>query len=222
VQGFLAPVQNRKARQRSIAVNADKYADMFEPMTHNILAKHTAAVAAGTDETAIDWYRVANSICHQFAQDYSVNLDTVIQVMAVLSPSNSWARNIQDTGDMLQSGDCSHPYGLCIEYARRILQGEHLRTVVKRGRKVRSFYACIAEPDRPGPVCIDRHAVVLATGAGSISELDGWLDLNATYQLTAAAYRTAARSLSLLPSELQAITWTQHRIDTGADRHDTF
>jgi hypothetical protein len=189
-------------------------------MQANILAKHDAAIAAGTDETAIDWYRVANSICRQFSQDYSVTPDTVYQVMAVLSPSNSWARNIQDTGDMLATNDCSHQYGNLIEYARRILQGEHLRSIVKRGRKVRSFYACIANPNAPGPVCVDRHAVVLATGT-PIQQLDGWLDLTATYQLTAAAYRSAARALSLLPSELQAITWTQHRIDTGAaDRHD--
>lgn len=216
--GYLSPAKNRKARQRAIANNADQYGDMFALMVANIRAVFEQA----EDEheayaEGIDWYRVAHTFAHQFALDYGVTFEIAAGVIAVLSPSTSWARNVQLAGDMLETGDCSHAYGNAIEQARRIIAGEPLDQVVKVGRKVRNFYRCILNPETAGHVCVDRHAVVLATGQ-PIATLDGWLDLVGTYQLTAAAYRTVARQVGLLPCQVQAITWVQHRKNTGADQ----
>lgn len=216
---FLHPAttSGRQVRQRAIARSLPT---VYDPVT--MIDRITATYYRATDdaEQAIDWYRTAHALCQDYARAYEVPFTVAAGVMAVLSPSTGWARNVQLTGDMLETGDCSHAYGNAIEQARRIIAGESLHAVVKVGRKVKSFYACIIDPDNKGAVCIDRHAIVLATGT-PIGELDKYLERPAAYVMAQAAYRTAARQLNLLPSELQAITWTQHRIETGADRHDT-
>ncbi len=211
---FIAPAKNRKSRQRAIANNRTKYAHLFDVMVANIT--NVFARAEHEHDSYIEglgWYANANSVAHELSQDHGVTLDTAIGVLAVLSPSTNWSRNIELAADMLATDDCSHAYGECIDKARRIIAGETVHDVTKVGRKVKSFAACITNPNNPGAVCVDRHAVVLATGT-PLSDLDGWLDLIGTYVLTAAAYRTVARTVGLLPSQVQAITWCQHRKET--------
>lgn len=211
---YLCPAKNRTARQNGIARNLLKYNDMLDVMVSNITATYLRAEDQyDAHAEGLGWYHNANSIARELAQTHDVPFTTAAGVLAVLSPSTNWSRNIALAEEMLATNDCSHAYGELIEKARRIIAGESLDEVMIRGRKVRNFYACIVDPSNPGAVCVDRHAVVLATGR-PIQALDGWLDLVGTYQLTAAAYRTVARTLGLLPSQVQAITWCQHRQET--------
>lgn len=217
---YLAPAKNRKSRQRAIARRRTSDADMFAVMVTNILATFAQAEDENESyEEGIGWYHVAHSIAHELAADNGVSFEVAAGVLAVLSPSTNWSRNIELAADMLSEGDCAHAYGECIEKARRIMAGESFDSVMIIGRKVRNFYACIVNPSNPGAVCVDRHAVVLATGR-PLSDLDGWLDLVGTYQLTAAAYRTAARKVGIRPSQMQAITWCQHRRNTNTYKGD--
>lgn len=216
---YLNPAKNRAARQRNIAASVAREADAFDGMVERILD----CVGRADDMTftyGLGWYQRAHDICQDMADRYGLPLETVVGVMAVLSPSCGWGRNVVLTESMLATGDCSHPHGQYIEYARRILGGESLDEVVKVGRKVRNFYRCIMRPDANGPCTVDRHAVVLATGL-AFADLNGFLDRIGVYQTVAAAYRTAGRRLGLSAAQVQAVAWTQHRIETGADRFDT-
>jgi hypothetical protein len=216
---YLTPAKNRPARQRNIAASLDRESDSFDGMVDRILECFDRADDA-TVAYGLGWYRRAHDICQDLAELYCVPFETVVAVMAVLSPSCGWARNVALTESMLATGDCSHPHGANTKKARRILAGESLDDVVACGRKVRNFYRCILDPDRSGACTVDRHAVVLATGLAFVA-LDGYLDRIGVYLMVAAAYRTAGRILGLSGAAVQAVTWTQHRIETGADRFDT-
>ena len=217
---YLTPARNRTSRQASIRRSTAANQDLFSLMLANIRAVFEQAEDEHESYAeGLAWYRVAHVFALELSQTYDITLEQAAGVIAVLSPSTNWSRNIALADELLSTGDCSHAYGECITKAKRILQGETLDDVVKIGRKVRNFYQCIMNPDTLGHVCIDRHAVVLATGL-PIQQLDGWLDLSATYQLTAAAYRTIAREVGLLPNQVQAITWCQHRRNTDTYKGD--
>lgn len=205
--------------RRSVGNLADAMQDI-EGMCENILTVWNEAddsdYAAGCR-----WYSDAYAMAVRIS-DYSVHghpdnvnaLDPeqVVGIMAVLSPSTDWDRNVKLAHDMVMTGDCSHAYGLCIERARAIREGEPVQTVLG-GRKVRSFYNCIMAQGQGGHVVVDRHAHAIALGVRA--PLGDWaaaaLDKPGRYQVVAAAYRYAARCAGISPAHMQATTWLHFR-----------
>ena len=136
---------------------------------------------------------------------------SIPSLLAALSPSTEIERNHELVDELIRLGDCSHAYGLCIERGRRILAGEPALTVLG-GRKTRAFYRNLLDPNRPGPVTIDRHAISLLYGL-KLGDTTGLTILNriGAYQWAAAIYRTVARRYGVLPHQLQAVTWLTWR-----------
>ncbi|MCA1217246.1 hypothetical protein LCE31_02145 [Streptomyces sp. 8L] len=75
--------------------------------------------------------------------------------------------------------------------------------------KTGCFYVCIANPEDPQAVVIDRHAHDIA-----VSEIYGQrergLGALGHYNLLADCYRAAAQEIGEVPSKVQAVTWVAH------------
>lgn len=211
----------QRAYRRNVGNTADAYADISEMVT-NILAIYEEATGAEINQ-GTTWYADAHTIAATLsagtrpAKGGAPTLSTtqVIGILAALSPSTDWDRNVQLARDMIATGDCSHAYGECIVKARRIRDGEDPTTVLG-GRKVRSFYAAILKPNG-GHVVVDRHAH--ATALGVRAPLGDWaakaLDAPGRYAIVSAAYRAAGRQLGIPPCEVQATTWLAFRRQYG-------
>jgi hypothetical protein len=85
-----------------------------------------------------------------------------------------------------------------------------VRALGKVALKTKHFFLCIENPERCGPVAVDRHAVAVAApeAAPKVSYVG-------VYAKVAAAYRKAAKARNVKPHEMQAVTWCQHRTEKG-------
>lgn len=128
----------------------------------NILATYFLASESEIRQ-GIAWYDDAHMIANRIAGSYELASRTVAGVIAALSPSNKWERNIKDADNFCRvfagGGDPLEikvsTYGLNRTKALAILNGEDIDTILN-GRKTVAFYHCIAGDD--GHVCIDGHA----------------------------------------------------------------
>jgi len=158
------------------------------------------------------WYENAHRICLEISGLASKPLESVVGVLAALSPSVSWERNVEEARAMLL-GDHTVRYSTYppnVDKAWRITEGEPPE-VVLGGNKVRSFYSLILHPQDGHTVCIDRHAVKVATRREWKSDKEASQFLRTGYDRCAEAYRQVARQLRLLPHQVQAITWLVQR-----------
>jgi hypothetical protein len=153
------------------------------------------------------WYPRAYSTCKQLSELYDVPIETVVGIMAALSPRNKWERNVADTEAVLVHGEHATvaTFNHNKEKAVRILNGEQPLDVLS-GNKVRSFYNCICLED---DVCVDSHAYAVATGHGERIKRRAISDKS--YSEISNAYIDAAKSIGLSGSQLQAITWLAYK-----------
>lgn len=134
-------------------------------------------------------------------------------VLSALSPNQSWEINIRLARNAFM-GELQGTYGANLDKARRILAGETPLSVLG-GNKTKDFYRCIVSAGRTNAVCIDRHAIAICLGREAthteqrIESETGKRRI--AYVGYADAYRSLAPTLSLWPSQLQAITWVTWR-----------
>lgn len=163
----------------------------------------------------MNWY----SDAHQFAASID-NPFRSAGVIAALSPKSGWTNNKNKAAQLYsQDGDGTH-IGMRgpVSKAIRIYRGEDALDVLG-GDKERAFYVNIVEPDNTWAVTIDRHAYDLAIGQYHNEKERSPLSRKGEYDRFAGAFRSAASSVGIRPSELQAITWVQWRKEHGKDWH---
>lgn len=221
-----ATPRGRTARQRAIGRNVSALPPIAD-LVDNILS---TIGEASPDEVrdGLTWYDRAHNVAADLGRGPARNVWQAAGVLAALSPQSSWHANIGYATDAYANGaESVGHYDDATRKAGAILNGADPHDVLG-GRKVRSFYANISEPERPGRVTVDRHAVAIALWGPQSRH--HWklppvspklLKRIGTYQLIAAAYRGAARQLDILPHQAQAIAWATWRRLTGADVLDT-
>lgn len=171
-----------------------------------------AVLDLATDEdwsAGITWYARAHEEAVSLSETYGCTILQACGIIAALSPQNGWDNNLAAAALFLQDPTRDIHFHDACEKARAILNGAHPLQAL-RGSKVRSFYRNIAEPLRPGPVTIDRHAVAILFGTDTPTFLrlhPKLLERAHVYRLATAFYRRAAREHGLLPHEVQAIAW---------------
>jgi hypothetical protein len=218
---FLLPATTaagRRSRQTAIGRNVAAVPTSSAAIRDNI---RTAVIRSTADEetAGLGWYAAAHEIAGEIGHGRHY---IGAGALAAVSPQTGWVDNI--TAARILSADPAAPdadiapFCLVTPYtsgrARSILTGAADPFAILGGRKVRSFYANILRPDRPGPVTVDRHAVAIALhgiGAPSATVSDKYLERSGAYAHIAAAYRTVARELDVLPHQCQAIAWLAHR-----------
>jgi hypothetical protein len=161
-----------------------------------------------TDHSGLNWYREGNAWCQRVADKYNLSLVAVCGVLSALSPATNYEQNKRDVLGLIQrkpSYKCG-TYGNNVAKAREILKHGIPLFNEKTGAKTYNFFHNLLEPDNSAFICVDRHAYVIATGEPYIG-----IHL-AKYRKIAEHYRNAAKKLSLLPNELQAVLWVDYRI----------
>lgn len=165
--------------------------------TANILATYERASASDMLE-GLSWYPTA----HDIASEAS-NVATGAGIIAALSPRMPWHRNIKLArvafGAPLTGGALKRS----VNSANRILMGDAPLQVLS-GLKTRAFYHNIRFPETSKMVTVDTHAIKIAgVDKDSVTPKQ--------YGIIANAYRDAAKHIGLLPSDVQAVTWTTYR-----------
>ena len=185
-------------------------------MERNILACYYRANADDM-ENGLSWYGKARSVAGRLADDYGIEINQAIGVIAALSPGREWQRNIADATILISeytSGIRGKRLSYVGTYGRRnvvkatlILQSKDPLDVLG-GFKVRSFYSNIEDPANDSPVTIDRHAKCCAYG---IKNSANSIVRDSEYEYIAEHFRRAANKIGLVPNQLQSIAWVAWR-----------
>lgn len=176
-------------------------------------------------EAGLNWYEDKKLIAQKIATRHHVDLESVIGVIAALSPRNKWNRNLIDCElvfKAIATDKKSNQIRCCTfdhnkEKAFLIARG-HEPLEILSGNKVRDFYKCLAEPQHHYYVCVDGHAANIAIEGQAPSLSDK------NYSILADAYRLATKKinadsleLSVLPLQVQSLTWVYYRVIKGID-----
>jgi len=174
---------------------------------------------ATTEDIAngVEWYDRAKRYAETISKWTNTNLNTVIGVMAALSPNNKWERNVKDCERMVQawkSGEELSDFKVSCYNTMKLKAWSILEDnltsdddILTRlnGQKIRSFYSNIRGLDE---VTIDGHALNIALG--KVQGLtSGKTNMGKkTYIEMQKVYVRAAKRVDIPAHVLQAITWT--------------
>lgn len=195
-------------------------ARLSKRLLRNILACYHRASDTDRRE-GLYWYETAHNDARALGERYGISTAQAAGVIAALSPSNKWGNNLLDADLLISAWRAGKPLpavgvygGRNVAKAGRILNGERDGAAVllqfnrKTGPKTWAFYQLIAEPLENDLVCIDRHAKAIA-----VNRAAGETDIvrPSEYEHLAEHYRHVAGLVSLLPHQVQAITWVTWR-----------
>ena len=177
---------------------------------HAILQRFNQA-SADELNAGLAWYQDAHDWCKDIATQHELSLETVVGIVAALSPACAWEKNLADALAIIQHGELAivSTYGLNKDKALVILDGSEPLDVLG-GHKVRSFYHNILCPNDTAHVTIDRHAIRVVAETTKLNVVP-----DKDYYLIADMYKDAARELELVPCQLQAIAWLVQRQQYG-------
>ena len=177
------------------------------PTAANILAVWNRATAEQIAE-GMEWYGVAHTLALELSP---ADVHRGAGILAALSPNESWERNvILARRTIAENGLTGGTLGNSVTKANAILAGAEPLSVMGKGLKTRSFYVNIADPLDDTTVTIDRHAYDVALDLKN-AENDRLSLTPKRYEAFSVAYRGAARTLGILPSQVQAVTWVAWR-----------
>lgn len=154
----------------------------------------------------LTWYTTA----HEFAAEIAAgNTDMGAGVIAALSANKSWSENCRIARKAFAEGSASGHVPDAVRKANRIMAGAAPAEVLPMHIKTGCFYLCIADPENPESVVIDRHAHDIAVRE-IYGQRDRGLGAIGRYNTLADCYRAAARKIGEVPSRVQAVTWVAH------------
>jgi hypothetical protein len=163
-----------------------------------------------------EWYMHAHEYARTLSERYGVTLWQAAGVLAALSPGCNWERNKAIAEELIAAYKRGNPLPLVGSYGRknvrkceRILRGSPVMFVLG-GDKVISFYHNILDPLSPSFVTIDRHAYDALQGTRTPEDKRFEIK-HKRYRDAESAYTSAAATLGLLPSQLQATLWLTWR-----------
>jgi hypothetical protein len=180
-----------------------------DDMVLNILAFYAEATPTERRE-GMAWYPTARQFARNVADGYGIATETVVAVIAALSPQKEWTANCAWAVSVIDAYHRGLPLprlglGNSLRRAERALAGDMADILRDNGTlKVRNFYGSIL--GERGAVCVDRHAIRVAHGNAHAPESGG---INkGEYLAVADAYRAAGRELGRSFAGVQAVTWT--------------
>jgi len=184
----------------------------------SIIAVYNLASQADTilGET---WYARALKFAEDLSAQYNIPVETIVAVIASLSPRNRWERNMQDAesmvkvsaaggkfDDLMSLKVCTFKTGkqkAATILSQNITNREQLLATLK-GPKLQEFFNCILGDS--DDVCIDGHAYSIWVGdriaLANVPSIGKKLR-----QTIKADYQEAAAILSVAPHIVQAVTW---------------
>ena len=161
------------------------------------------------------WYATAKDNCQAMADIYELPLHIVVGVVAALSPTNRWERNLVDANNMLKvfveggyvedTAPCT--YKTMRDKAWSILEqmpkDEWDVEIILKGPKITDFFWCIMGYN----VCvIDGHAWCIANADRRTMQEVPSIGKKLRNELQ-TAYMLAAKQHNMTAYEMQAATW---------------
>lgn len=173
--------------------------------TNAIIEKWDAATS-DQKRRGREWYALA----HELALEISGgDAKKGAGVLAALSANKSWAENCRIARKAFAEGTASGHVRDAITKANRIMAGTDPTEILPMHLKTGWFYLCIADPEHPESVVIDRHAHDIAVRR-VYGQRDRGLGAQGRYNTLADCYRAAAQAIGEIPSRVQAVTWVAH------------
>ena len=185
---------------------------------NNILAVFNQATSQEITDGQL-WYSDARQEAQQIADKHNLALSTVVAVIAALSPTNKWERNVIDADNICAAfvaGEYQESVKVCTYNTMRnkawgilteaVTDIDQLAAMLK-GPKITDFFLCIMGQDT---CVIDGHAWGIANAERrNMQEVP-----NIGKRLRVAlqeAYVQAGASVNMTAYEMQAITWVAWR-----------
>ena len=193
--------------------------------TRNILAVYSLA-SKGEEVEGREWYTRANRVAASIASEHGITTNKAAAVIAALSPSNRWERNMVDAENLVRAftiGGRSEAenvkcatYGKMKDKAIRILEnktgGDDFATILK-GQKITAFYHCIM--GATDTVCVDGHAYCIWFGdrmvLADVPNIGKRMYAEITSDYVEAARILTEAGTPMTCYELQAVTWVAWR-----------
>lgn len=205
----------------------------YSQLSHNareIVARFTLATSQEV-QLGCDWYPSALKIAIRIATKYGIRVETVAGVIAALSPSNKWERNIYDAEALIKvwrAGatrdevlDPDNPIiKVCTYLTMKTKAWDILTTSdpvvdILKGVKTIEFFNCITNP-LLDDVCIDGHAYSVWLGERvtlhKVPNLQGKLrhTIKQDYR-DATSFINEELDEQYTAATIQAITWVTHK-----------
>ena len=136
-----------------------------------------------------------------------------VGIFAALSPQMGVDANKNLFKQYLTTGRAKH-YGILNKKCDAIMQAGTICEVYKilNGKKIRAFYMNILFPNKVTETTLDRHALAcLFQLPDQVTTVDNYNMTVKQYNVFSSIYMEVANDLSLLPQQLQAITWESYR-----------
>ena len=165
----------------------------------------------------LTWYSTAKDNCQAMADLYELPLHIVVGVVAALSPTNRWERNLVDANNMLKvfvdggyvedTAPCTYKtmrdkaWSILTDWPKDI---QETSTILK-GPKITDFFLCIMGQD----VCvIDGHAWCIANADRRTMQEVPSIGKKLRQDLQ-GAYSRAGKKHGMTAYQMQAATWVE-------------
>jgi hypothetical protein len=154
-----------------------------------------------------------NATLARLAAFYGAAFHSTVAAFCALSPNNDYMGNLRSLATLLKAKQEGFPddnllhvstYNACRNRAWRFLSGENFLEVTK-GKKTRSFYQNILDPNDTHPVTIDGHMVCVWKGQRMKMVEVAWSGFR--YDTVANDFREFAAEMGLIPNQVQAVLW---------------
>ena len=205
----------------------------YSQLSHNareIVARFTLATTQEV-QLGCDWYPSALKIAIRIATKYGLRVETVAGVIAALSPSNKWERNVYDAEALIKvwragatRDEVLDPDNPIIRVCTYLLQKTKAWDIlttsdpvvdILKGVKTIEFFNCITNPALDD-VCIDGHAYSVWLGervtVHKVPNLTGKIrhTIKQDYR-DACSFINEELDEHYTTADLQAITWVTHK-----------
>lgn len=194
-----------------------KMVPSVEEMTKNLLAWY--ALSLNHPATDFEWYQKAHEEAQALSAKYNLPLDTVIDVIALVSPGMDWTKNIYAAEGVIVSwskfSTLEERKRHFLTYKTGIAHGwrnflnawnrlDGLGELSDSAPKTYRFGENIRFPQDSGYVTIDQHMVHMLCNTG----LRGSINPAGYYYLLEKVVQNVAHALGILPLKLQAAVWS--------------
>ena len=161
-------------------------------------------------QITMNWYFDVNDYCKTLSETYNVPLVKVAGILSALSPNTTFAHNIKSLEAFLRTkGNCKvttfnsqKNKALTIFNSHDNISIDEVKGILK-GLKTQAFFDNIVRPETSQDVTIDLWMIRWAKIDGSLTPK--------RYNETANKIKDLAKSLNLLPHQVQAKLWVDIR-----------
>lgn len=178
--------------------------------TSSTVDRILAVYSRATDDViklGVEWYGEAESLVNSLSAETGYSRETIAAVIAHLSPRTTWKQNVKGAIALIRNGEKA--IGIMSNNFERAIKALNSDNPIEtlNGPKTRRFALNIL--GNKEVVTVDVWAMRVAFDGFEYQE--SVLSRAGVYEAIENAYQIAAKTVGVMPSEIQAITWVTIR-----------